>query len=210
MSCCPFLSHISSKLPSVLFKCYSAYPLHLYSLCYLLLSSFYISNLNLLLYMLTHLFLFCLAPFSLWACPPHFLTLSSSCCSPLCLVIPSTPNSFGFSLAFHFTVSSLRLLQAILDVDLTSAVVCVSSGPGLVGPRPLGVEDGALYPLGFRGAQCLSTALAGLLLQVVLQGGNDVCVCVCVSECLCVLCLFMIHKLISDVHVMQLRSQSLI
>ncbi|KAM8724342.1 meiosis inhibitor protein 1 [Acanthopagrus schlegelii] len=62
-------------------------------------------------------------------------------------------------------VSSLRLLQAILDVDLTSAVVCVSSGPGLVGPRPLGVEDGALYPLGFRGAQCLSTALAGLLLQ---------------------------------------------
>ncbi|XP_030262577.1 meiosis inhibitor protein 1 isoform X2 [Sparus aurata] len=62
-------------------------------------------------------------------------------------------------------VSFLRLLQAVLNVDLTSAVVCVSSGPGLVGPRPLGVEDGALYPLGFRGAQCLSTALAGLLLQ---------------------------------------------
>uniref|UniRef100_A0A8P4KL06 Meiosis inhibitor protein 1 n=1 Tax=Dicentrarchus labrax TaxID=13489 RepID=A0A8P4KL06_DICLA len=62
-------------------------------------------------------------------------------------------------------VSYLRLLQALLDVDLASAVVCVSTGPGLVGPRPLGVEDGALYPLGCRGAQCLSTALSGLLLQ---------------------------------------------
>ncbi|XP_027141174.1 meiosis inhibitor protein 1 isoform X2 [Larimichthys crocea] len=62
-------------------------------------------------------------------------------------------------------VSYLRLLQALLDVDLTSAVVCVSAGPGLLGPRPLGVEDGALYPLGSRGAQCLSTALGGLLLQ---------------------------------------------
>ncbi|TKS91552.1 Meiosis inhibitor protein 1 [Collichthys lucidus] len=63
-------------------------------------------------------------------------------------------------------VSYLRLLQALLDVDLTSAVVCLRAGPGLLGPRPLGVEDGALYPLGSRGAQCLSTALSGLLLQV--------------------------------------------
>ncbi|XP_056258641.1 meiosis inhibitor protein 1 isoform X2 [Seriola aureovittata] len=62
-------------------------------------------------------------------------------------------------------VSYLRLLQALLDVDLTSAVVCVSTGPGLVGPRPLGVQDGALYPLGSRGARCLSAALSGLLLQ---------------------------------------------
>ncbi|XP_071330454.1 meiosis inhibitor protein 1 isoform X3 [Trachinotus anak] len=62
-------------------------------------------------------------------------------------------------------VSYLRLLQALLDVDLTSAVVCVSTGPGLVGPRPLGVQDGALYPLGSRGAQSLSAALSGLLLQ---------------------------------------------
>ncbi|XP_018523234.1 meiosis inhibitor protein 1 isoform X2 [Lates calcarifer] len=62
-------------------------------------------------------------------------------------------------------VSCLRLLQALLDVDLASAVVCVSTSPGLVGPRPLGVQDGALYPLGSRGAQCLSTALSGLLLQ---------------------------------------------
>ncbi|XP_045889772.1 meiosis inhibitor protein 1 [Micropterus dolomieu] len=62
-------------------------------------------------------------------------------------------------------VSYLRLLQALLDVDLASAVVCASTGPGLVGPRPLGVEDGALYPLGSRGAQCLSTAVSGLLLQ---------------------------------------------
>ncbi|KAK9535506.1 hypothetical protein VZT92_007882 [Zoarces viviparus] len=62
-------------------------------------------------------------------------------------------------------VSYLRLLQALLDADLASAVVCLTTGPGLVGPRPLGVEDGALYPLGSRGAQCLSTALSGLLLQ---------------------------------------------
>ncbi|XP_037648034.1 meiosis inhibitor protein 1 isoform X3 [Sebastes umbrosus] len=62
-------------------------------------------------------------------------------------------------------VSYLRLLQALLDADLASAVLRLSTGPGLVGPRPLGVEDGALYPLGSRGAQCLSTALSGLLLQ---------------------------------------------
>nr|XP_020513548.1 meiosis inhibitor protein 1 [Labrus bergylta] len=67
-------------------------------------------------------------------------------------------------------VSFLRLLQAQLDVDLASAVVCVSSGSGLVGLRPLGVEDGALYPLGTRGAQLLSAALSGLLLQVVVLG----------------------------------------
>lgn len=58
------------------------------------------------------------------------------------------------------------MLQALLDVDLVSAVVYVSSGPGLVGPKPLGTEDGALYPLGSRGAQCLSAAISGLLLQV--------------------------------------------
>ncbi|KAM6966575.1 meiosis inhibitor protein 1 [Tautogolabrus adspersus] len=62
-------------------------------------------------------------------------------------------------------VSFLRFLQAQLDVDLASAVVCVSSGSGLLGLRPLGVEDGALYPLGTRGAQLLSAALSGLLLQ---------------------------------------------
>ncbi|XP_040918945.1 meiosis inhibitor protein 1-like [Toxotes jaculatrix] len=62
-------------------------------------------------------------------------------------------------------VSFLKLLQVLLDVDLASAVVCVSTGPGLVGPRPLDVQDGALYPLGSRGAQFLSTALSGLLLQ---------------------------------------------
>uniref|UniRef100_A0AAX7TFC7 Meiotic double-stranded break formation protein 1 n=2 Tax=Astatotilapia calliptera TaxID=8154 RepID=A0AAX7TFC7_ASTCA len=62
-------------------------------------------------------------------------------------------------------ISYLRLLQALLDTDLASEVVCLTSGPGLVGLRPLGVEDGALYPLGSRGAQCLSIALSGLLLQ---------------------------------------------
>lgn len=63
-------------------------------------------------------------------------------------------------------VSSLRLLQVLLDADLASALVCVSTGPGLVGSRPLEVEDEALYPLGCRGARFLSVALSGLLLQV--------------------------------------------
>ncbi|XP_030592443.1 meiosis inhibitor protein 1 isoform X2 [Archocentrus centrarchus] len=62
-------------------------------------------------------------------------------------------------------ISYLRLLQALLDADLASEVVCLSTGAGLIGSRPLGVEDGALYPLGSRGAQHLSTALSGLLLQ---------------------------------------------
>ncbi|XP_016895773.1 meiosis inhibitor protein 1 isoform X1 [Cynoglossus semilaevis] len=61
--------------------------------------------------------------------------------------------------------SNLRLLQALLDVDLESGLVSVTTGPGLVGPRPLGFQDGALYPLGFRGAQCLTIALSGLLFQ---------------------------------------------
>ncbi|XP_047428525.1 meiosis inhibitor protein 1 isoform X2 [Mugil cephalus] len=62
-------------------------------------------------------------------------------------------------------VSYLRFLQVLLDADLVSAVVRLSTGPGLVGSRPLEVEDGALFPLGSRGARCLSAALSGLLLQ---------------------------------------------
>ncbi|XP_061556913.1 meiosis inhibitor protein 1 [Phycodurus eques] len=62
-------------------------------------------------------------------------------------------------------VSYLRLLQALLNVDLTSALVCVTTGPGLVGQTPLEPEDGALFPLGLRGAQCLLIALSGLILQ---------------------------------------------
>ncbi|KAJ4920692.1 hypothetical protein JOQ06_016405, partial [Pogonophryne albipinna] len=69
-------------------------------------------------------------------------------------------------------VSLLRLLQALLDADLEPEVVSLTSGPSLVGPRPLGVEDGSLYPLGTRGAQCLSTALSGLLLQVFIHRGG--------------------------------------
>lgn len=65
-----------------------------------------------------------------------------------------------------FLVSYLRLLQVLLDVDLVTEVVCLTSSPGLVGPKPLSVEDGALYPLGYRGAQCLTTVISGLLLQV--------------------------------------------
>ncbi|KAK6311798.1 hypothetical protein J4Q44_G00174620 [Coregonus suidteri] len=60
--------------------------------------------------------------------------------------------------------SSLRLLQAFLDVDLESPVLCVIVGPG-VGQRPLGDTDSSLYPLGSYGAHCLITALYGLLLQ---------------------------------------------
>ncbi|XP_015248897.1 PREDICTED: meiosis inhibitor protein 1 [Cyprinodon variegatus] len=62
-------------------------------------------------------------------------------------------------------VSYLRMLQALLDADLASAVVCLGTDPGLVGPRPLEAEEGALYPLGWTGTQCLLTALRGLLLQ---------------------------------------------
>uniref|UniRef100_A0A096LZS0 Meiotic double-stranded break formation protein 1 n=1 Tax=Poecilia formosa TaxID=48698 RepID=A0A096LZS0_POEFO len=62
-------------------------------------------------------------------------------------------------------VSYLRMLQALLDADLASPVVCLSTGPGLVGPRPLAPEDGALYPLGSTGAQCLLITLSGLLMQ---------------------------------------------
>ncbi|XP_057673223.1 meiosis inhibitor protein 1 isoform X1 [Corythoichthys intestinalis] len=62
-------------------------------------------------------------------------------------------------------VSYLRLLQALLSVDLNSALVCVTTGPGLVGQTPLEVEDGALFPLGSKGAQCLLIALSGLILQ---------------------------------------------
>lgn len=63
-------------------------------------------------------------------------------------------------------MSYLRLLQVLLDIDLVTEVVCLNSSPGLVGPKPLSVEDGALYPLGSRGAQCLTTVISGLLLQV--------------------------------------------
>lgn len=63
-------------------------------------------------------------------------------------------------------VSYLRMLQALLDADLASAVVCLGTDPVLVGPRPLEAEEGALYPLGWTGTQCLLTALRGLLLQV--------------------------------------------
>ncbi|KAJ0058225.1 hypothetical protein NL108_009102, partial [Boleophthalmus pectinirostris] len=63
------------------------------------------------------------------------------------------------------TVSYLRLLQALLDVDFASPLLCVGTAPCLVGPRPLGAEDGALYPLGSKGAQFLSMALYELLLQ---------------------------------------------
>ncbi|XP_055009057.1 meiosis inhibitor protein 1 [Boleophthalmus pectinirostris] len=62
-------------------------------------------------------------------------------------------------------VSYLRLLQALLDVDFASPLLCVGTAPCLVGPRPLGAEDGALYPLGSKGAQFLSMALYELLLQ---------------------------------------------
>lgn len=50
-------------------------------------------------------------------------------------------------------VCTMRLLQAILDVDLCSAVVCV-------------LDFVELHPLSYSGAVGFSTALQGLLLQV--------------------------------------------
>ncbi|CAL8273948.1 unnamed protein product [Lota lota] len=61
--------------------------------------------------------------------------------------------------------SSLRLLQSLLEVDLRSSLVCVTTGPWLTGPRPLEASDSSLYPLGARGARSLATALYGLVLQ---------------------------------------------
>lgn len=63
-------------------------------------------------------------------------------------------------------MSYLRLLQVLLDIDLVTEVVFLNTSPGLVGPKPLSVEDGALYPLGSRGAQYLTNVISGLLLQV--------------------------------------------
>ncbi|XP_049331740.1 meiosis inhibitor protein 1 isoform X3 [Astyanax mexicanus] len=60
-------------------------------------------------------------------------------------------------------VCMVRLVQAVLDVDLSSPVVCVSECAGL--QRPLQSADGALHPLGYRGATSLLTALQSLLLQ---------------------------------------------
>ncbi|XP_072530481.1 meiosis inhibitor protein 1 [Salminus brasiliensis] len=60
-------------------------------------------------------------------------------------------------------VCMVRLVQAVLDVDLSSPVVCVSECAGL--QRPLQPADGVLHPLGYRGATSLLTALQSLLLQ---------------------------------------------
>ncbi|CAM9309043.1 unnamed protein product, partial [Lampetra planeri] len=94
--------------------------------------------------------------------------LSSSSSSP-----PAGPPS-ALLCSSHLLLSSLvtlqhvhylRVLQALLNVDLASALVTVCSGSSLVGPRPLESEDGALYPLGFRGARCLAVSLSGLIIQ---------------------------------------------
>ncbi|KAL0992973.1 hypothetical protein UPYG_G00101690 [Umbra pygmaea] len=59
---------------------------------------------------------------------------------------------------------TLRLLQAVLDVDLDSPLLCVAVSPR-AGQRPLGDMDSRLYPLGCHRAQGLITALFSLLLQ---------------------------------------------
>ncbi|CAG01643.1 unnamed protein product, partial [Tetraodon nigroviridis] len=84
-------------------------------------------------------------------------------------VLRSQMDEVHLKLLYH--VSYLRLLQVLLDTDLVTEVVCLNSSPGLVGPKPLSVEDGALYPLGSRGAQCLATVISGLFLQL-LQCGS--------------------------------------
>lgn len=85
------------------------------------------------------------------------------------LLFPISTIVIWFLCLVVFLVSYLRLLQVLLDIDLVTEVVCLNSSPGLVGPKPLSVEDGALYPLGYRGAQCLTTVISGLLLQVRIQ-----------------------------------------
>ncbi|KAL6460983.1 hypothetical protein MHYP_G00309490 [Metynnis hypsauchen] len=60
-------------------------------------------------------------------------------------------------------VCVVRLVQALLDVDLSSPVVRVLECLRL--QRPLQPVDGALHPLGFTGAISLVTALQSLLLQ---------------------------------------------
>uniref|UniRef100_A0AAR2KLK7 Meiosis inhibitor protein 1 n=1 Tax=Pygocentrus nattereri TaxID=42514 RepID=A0AAR2KLK7_PYGNA len=60
-------------------------------------------------------------------------------------------------------VCVVRLVQALLDVDLSSPVVHVSKSLRL--QRPLQPVDGALHPLGYTGAISLVTALQSLLLQ---------------------------------------------
>ncbi|XP_036420934.1 meiosis inhibitor protein 1 [Colossoma macropomum] len=60
-------------------------------------------------------------------------------------------------------VCVVRLVQAVLDVDLSSPVVRVSECLRL--HRPLQPVDGALHPLGYTGATSLVTALQSLLLQ---------------------------------------------
>lgn len=118
----------------------------------------------------TRCFLLCCGPLSSVALPSAFIFLLSFFHPPLLrhsiIHLLCFFRHLQFSSISLFPVSYLRLLQALLDTDLASEVVCLTSGPGLVGLRPLGVEDGALYPLGSRGAQCLSIALSGLLLQV--------------------------------------------
>ena len=129
--------------------------------------------------------------FFLWSFPPQlFVSMCSLFASTVCLsnplfsyrklLYPLTITTLSFLplSRFLFPVSYLRLLQALLDVDLASAVVQLGTGPGLVGPRPLKVEDGALYPLGSTGALCLLTTLSGLLLQVVVLVAVGMPVCI--------------------------------
>ncbi|XP_035255218.1 meiosis inhibitor protein 1-like isoform X3 [Anguilla anguilla] len=59
--------------------------------------------------------------------------------------------------------SALRLLQAALDVDLQSPLLALTVSPSA--QRPLLDTEAALHPLGSHGAQCLISALYGLLLE---------------------------------------------
>ncbi|KAF3846772.1 hypothetical protein F7725_003850, partial [Dissostichus mawsoni] len=96
-----------------------------------------------------------------------FLTCSISLSSLSPAVLQPPPPVLPCYLAARSLVSGPKehQLESGRSCAATPPVVSLTSGPGLVGPRPLGVEDGSLYPLGTRGAQCLSTALSGLLLQ---------------------------------------------
>ncbi|XP_076122779.1 meiosis inhibitor protein 1 [Alosa pseudoharengus] len=59
----------------------------------------------------------------------------------------------------------VRLLQAMLDVELASPLLQLEEGAVGVRQRPLQPVDSALHPLGSHGAHALVAALHGLLLQ---------------------------------------------
>ncbi|KAI4899862.1 hypothetical protein NFI96_025654, partial [Prochilodus magdalenae] len=93
-------------------------------------------------------------------------TVSAQVQRSVCLELGPTVKTLTFYKRHSdslLQVCVVRLVQAVLDLDLSSPVVHVSESGGL--QRPLQPVDGALHPLGYAGAISLMTALQSLLLQ---------------------------------------------